>query len=307
MVLLVGRGDVKVGRKSKTPKPMALGDDQAVVRLISERYEALSPKLQLVAHFFMQNPRMASYASVHEVADRLGVNAATVVRFAKAMGFEGYADWRQNLRQLYLRTIRPEELVDAQRPAATHDPIRAMIQQDLNNLQTLAQHVDADQIRNLARLIVRSERTLVAANGAFAAIAILLSQQCSSMGLKVDYHIRGGASLAARAATLTPRDLLIGITFWRGNRDTVQVMEWAKEHGVPTAAISDSKLSPVAKAADLVLVAPSEGALFFQSMTAPLSLVYALVVGVWEEAGPSAEEGARRLQDLYRKLGVLHE
>lgn len=297
----------KLNWKSKRPMPAALGDDQAVVQLISERFDSLSPKLQLVAHFFMQNPRVASYASVHEVADRLGVNAATVVRFAKAMGFQGYADWRQNLRQLYLRTIRPEELVDAQRPTAASDPILVIIHQDMLNLQTLAHGVDTTQVRALAQRIVQAERTLVVADGAFAGLAILLSQQCSSMGLKVDYHVRGGSSLAARAATLTARDLLIGITFWRGSRHTVQVLEWARDQGVPTAAISDSKLAPVAKASDIVLIAPSEGTLFFQSMTAPLSLTYALVVGVWEAAGAGAEAGVKRLQDLYRKLEVLYE
>src|SRR5258708_3916127 len=62
----------------------------------------LTPKGHDVARFIASNPGMSSLESASEVARAVGVNVATVVRFAQGLGFSGWVDFQINLRHRYL-------------------------------------------------------------------------------------------------------------------------------------------------------------------------------------------------------------
>src|SRR5215207_3778833 len=72
-----------------------------------DRFGKLSPKHQTVARCIAENPAFAAFATAAELGERAGVSAATVVRFAQALGFNGYNELQQNARHEYLRTLRP--------------------------------------------------------------------------------------------------------------------------------------------------------------------------------------------------------
>lgn len=57
----------------------------------------LTKKQQLIADYFIKNQdRLASLSSI-EVANEIGVSDASVIRFSRLIGFEGYADLKAKL------------------------------------------------------------------------------------------------------------------------------------------------------------------------------------------------------------------
>jgi DNA-binding MurR/RpiR family transcriptional regulator len=74
-------------------------------------------------------------------------------------------------------------------------------------------------------------------------------------------------------------------------------VRWAGKRGIKTVAITDSSVSPVAQAATHRVIVPTEGMLFFQSVTASLTVIYGLVASMWKRA----PAGRRAVYDKVRK------
>jgi DNA-binding MurR/RpiR family transcriptional regulator len=90
----------------------------------------------------------------------------------------------------------------------------------------------------------------------------------------------GIGDLPEQLLAVAPGDVAVAFSFRRYTRETVEIFAAAKAAGASTIAISDSALSPLAQNADLTLAIPVEFPAFFESRTATLCIINALVLGI---------------------------
>jgi DNA-binding MurR/RpiR family transcriptional regulator len=276
----------------------------ALSDVLSKSLPRLSPTHRRVAHFVANNPQFASLASTRQLAEKTGVDAATISRFAKAVGFAGFNHLRQELRHTYLGRLEPLELIKRQQTSAGN-AYRAAVLRDVQNLQALLDTLDAGTLDRLASRMLSARQVLVVAFGSYAAPAVALAHLCAALEVDARAEFRGRVHWATQLAGLTSRDLVIGIGFWQCDRDVIAAVRWASEHGIPTAAITDSSVSPLARCAKLRVVVPSEGMLFFQSVTASLTVVYGLIAAMWARLPAGRRARYWRIRRAFRDLDVF--
>ncbi len=291
-------------RSIRRPKVDADGCATSFAELWARRGAKLTGKHREVAQFVLNNPQFSSLASTRQLAQKVDVDATTIMRFARALGFSGFTHFQQELRHSYLGLLDPPELIKRQ-PADPKNVYRAAALRDLRNLHTWLETLDVGVLDQLVDRLLAARRTMVIATGSYAAPALVLAHLCGAFDLQVDVEIRGRVYWVSHLARMTRRDLVIGISFWQCDRDTVDAIGWAARRGVPTAAITDSSLSPLAERTDLRVIVPTEGMLFFQSVTVSLSLVYGLVARMWSQL-PAARRGVYdRVRHAFRDLEVF--
>jgi DNA-binding MurR/RpiR family transcriptional regulator len=103
---------------------------------------------------------------------------------------------------------------------------------------------------------------------------------------------------------VSPKDLLIGISFPRYARRTVEAMAFSKSKGAKTVAITDTILSPLTSYADYILLARSDMASFVDSLVAPLSLINALIVAVGLKKKPGVSSDFMELERIWDEYNV---
>src|SRR5690606_19759723 len=81
-------------------------DYEELIRVIHERYEEMSKSYQKIALYLTQNPNDVAVHSVNALAERCGIHASSFVRFAQALGYEGFKEL-QGLFQRRLSTAAP--------------------------------------------------------------------------------------------------------------------------------------------------------------------------------------------------------
>ncbi len=276
-------------------------------RLINIHYPRLSKKRQRVAQLLLQNPQFAAFASASELAERAGVDPATVTRLGQSLGFAAFPLFHEEIRQSYLSTLGPFEMMRARRDQLDgRGVVQATLLQDIANITAALDHVDEEAMAALADRIVGGAQVLIVATGASGGLATVTGYLLQFLGLPARAEVRGGLYLATALALLHPGDVVLGISFWRGARDTVQSLEWGQCRGMHTVALTDSQLSPLARGADHVMIAPSEGTSFFQSMTAALSIVYGLVALVADRMPDERRAHHDRIEEVVRDLGTLY-
>lgn len=275
------------------------------MELSAEVVADLPRKQKSVAEYIQQNPMACTGLTLEQLAVVLGVNASTILRAVQSLGYRGFTELRQELRHQYLSTLDPLEVFEANRQRLDNGhPIVAQLQTDLDNLEALLANLDRTRVERLAEGIVNAKNVLIVSSGSYAALGLVLAHLCRFLGCRVELEDRGGSYLAHRLANLSPADLLLGIAFWRGSHEVVRALEWGRDHDIPTACITDSSSSRLGKAAQIALVTPTESTSFYHSLTASLSLVYALVNAVWQQAPDRAERSAQDAQQLYLEFGL---
>ena len=120
-------------------------DYEELIRLIHERYEDMSKSYQTIALYLTQNPNDVAILSVHAIAERCGVHASSFVRFAQALGYEGFKDL-QTLFQKRLTTAAPgfearikslESELGARTDRSERGFLRDLVVRDITSLQDL--------------------------------------------------------------------------------------------------------------------------------------------------------------------------
>jgi DNA-binding MurR/RpiR family transcriptional regulator len=262
--------------------------------------EGLSPKLQNVYHVLEMQAAFASYASAGEVAERAGVNIATVTRCAQGLGFSGWPHLQSQLRTVYLSS-RFAPQTNGQPESQVH----ASLERDSENLRIAAQTLDSAAVRGFVDTIGAAERTVVLGFGSHAAVGHVLALLGANRGLNITMIDSGGVQLANTLASLTDRDCLLAISFWQYYRDTTTAVEIAKQAGAPVCVLTDSSAAPAALLADHILVVPTEGLSSFPSMTAALSVAYGLLAELVAQRPQISEEIGRKAADLLSRMNLV--
>jgi DNA-binding MurR/RpiR family transcriptional regulator len=266
-------------------------------------YDQLSPKQQLLARVIAENPSFAAFATASRLAKRAGTSTATVIRFAQALGFAGYEEFQQNIRHDYLRTLRPLEVLQT-RNQNGRNTFEAQLYQDIENLRLTLHSLHTDLLSGIAQRIHSARQTVIISSGSYSSMALVLGHHLRFMGYQALVEDRGGPHLTAAIAPLANDDLVIGISFWKGSREIVQAVEWASSRDIPTAAFTDTVYSPLAKAADICAVLPTEGVSFFQSMVAPMSIAYGIVAHLAHQADADRKQVMTEAEQSYELLDI---
>ena len=220
------------------------------------------------------------FLSSREMGRRYNVDSATVIRAVQALGYEKFADFAQDLRTHFVTQISPYSSMKAaeQTSRSITDRIRQSIDQDLENLDLLKAKLDPEKILEVAKQINQARRIVIIGIDFAASLAGSLAYALVRLGFDADAPIGSSGVVQNKIKIMTPKDLLIAISFGRGLRDTIGAVQTARRRNVPSIGITDSDATPIAKYCDSYLTASIARTSFIDSYVAPTATVNAILV-----------------------------
>jgi DNA-binding MurR/RpiR family transcriptional regulator len=266
----------------------------------------LTPKGHDVALLLTRSPRAAAFMPASQLAKEIGVNVATVVRFAQSLGFSGWKEFQLHFRHRYLASVLPSEMARERPEEEWQSPFDAVVHQYIENLHAALSTVDRSVMQQVVRTLDGAGKTLVVSSGSYSAVGHILVHKLNVMGFDARLETRGGVHAITALGTLAPQDCLVAISFLRLVRHVVVSAEEAKRHGIPTVAITDSIFSPLARAATYTLMVPTESTSWFQSLTAAVSVVNGLTTELHAFGGKRVDDAVKSVETLYDSFDVLY-
>jgi DNA-binding MurR/RpiR family transcriptional regulator len=255
---------------------------------IVRRYDELSPRLQQVAKYVLENPNDMALQTLAVIADRCDVQPSTIVRFAKTFGYEGASDMQELFKDemltqapspSYSERIRQfSRRASAAGALAPQDVLQEFADSNILALEHLKANVrKADLERSVEMLRSAHAVYIIGLRRSFP-VAAYLVYALRHVG-KPAHLLDGVAGMLTEQSTmLTSKDLLIATSFHPYARETVEIVNVAKEQKAKIIAITDSRLSPIANPADLVFEVKDAEVRQFRSLTASMCLAQALVI-----------------------------
>lgn len=277
-------------------------------RMLRAKHSDLPPKQRQIADAILSSPTAASYATVEDLAMAAGVTKATVVRFCQSLGFSGYTQLRAALRDtLHLEEYWPLDLMRKTLTEKADAATQASLRQDLRSLQSLFTPDFQRALDRAVEIVAAARRILILSTGSHAATGLLLAHNLSFIGRPAHLENRGGSYLGQAISVLTPEDLVIGVVFWHVQPEVPLALQWCREQAIPTFAITDNPLSPLANQADNCLVVPAEGVAFFRSQVAAMAAANALLTQVAAVDQERTVAAITRSQSAWGRLGIFDQ
>lgn len=239
--------------------------------LTARRREIIRPVLE--------NPNPYVLLSLRGVSRKLNSDAATVLRTVQAMGFKRYRDFQQYLHEYSIAFSTSLEAMErgSERATGLESLIQASIKRDMDNLKQLRNTLDPARVIEVARKIYRARRVLVVGGDMATALATYLEYNLAMLGLNVIRAVLPG-EINHRVRTIGKHDVVLGVSFGRGLRQTVEGLKQARENGAYCVAASDTFLSPMAKYSDQFFLVPTEKLSFADSYVAAMAFLNVILI-----------------------------
>ncbi len=275
-----------------------------VAERIGRANTSLTPAERRVAEVVLEQPQLVAFGTVADLAEAAGSGAATVVRLAGKLGFDGFTGLQASVQHTLAGQLRPAA-ERIREPAAT-DAIGRHLQLEIDNVATTLRALDGKVLADVvAHLAAHKARVFVLSGDASLGVARQLVADLHA--LRNDVMLLDGNDIAVRRtiAQLQPPDVVVTIDLRRYDRWVVDAARDAHSRGVWCVALTDSLLSPLAGLAERTLTVAAAGGGPFDSHVGTLALINVLVAGVADRLRREATERLDRAEAAWQAGGAL--
>ncbi|MEE8387525.1 MAG: MurR/RpiR family transcriptional regulator [Acidiferrobacterales bacterium] len=256
---------------------------------LQEHYNSLPRRLQSVAEFVLHNPEVVALNTIAVISERVEVTPSTLVRFAKSIGYQGFSDMQsvfqesmRHMPQPYDQRIRHLDDQEQLEQTVLHRFSRAAS----TSIDKLEQQADEAAILQASEQLAAARCIYIAGQGRATPVTTYLHYMFVKMGLQA-VLLDGVAGMMSDKASLIQRDeVLVAVSFSPYTANTRELVDICLARKVPVVALTDSTLSPIARADDLHLEVLEEEVGGFRGLSATMCLALCLAV----------ETGKRRSQ-----------
>jgi len=228
---------------------MEINQTKTVIETINENYDQIFSAEKKVADFILSFPELAVNANVSELANYSNVSDATVIRFCKHIGYQGY----YQLRIILSRDLGRKQVYESEDLSGEDQSVNGLFKMFASNFLKIGQNLDDETILACASVIRNCNQAHVIAVGNTSPLALYMGFRLGRLGIRSSYgmipeYFMNHINLAEK------NDIVIAISQSGCSKLVVQGMELAKEKGLVTIAITAHKYSPVSRLADYLLL-----------------------------------------------------
>lgn len=268
---------------------------------IADNYPSLSGQLQKIARFVLEYPDELALETVASIARRAQVQPSSMVRFAQALGYDGFSDMQQVFRSLLvvrssnyrdrIETLRRQSEGGAADSAAV---LADSVDESIHALQLLGEHTVPEDLDRAIELLTQARDIYVMAERRAFPVAFYLAYAIGRLEQTVHLLDGLGGMLRQQTRNIRLQDAVIVVSFPPYSPTVVDLLSEQHRRGVATVAITDSPISPIALEATVAFGIKQQEEQAFRSLVAPMCLAQSLVVGMGHRLVASNHTGDKR-------------
>ncbi|MDL2214003.1 MurR/RpiR family transcriptional regulator [Clostridia bacterium OttesenSCG-928-O13] len=221
----------------------------SVLDNIRENYGELFAAEKKIADFVLEHSRAAVSLNVSELAEQSGTSEATVIRFCKHLGYTGFNTMKLQLAH----DLGRDALINghsAARPANARD----YLERQAKSILEMGERLDVDAVEKCVALLANCGTVHLVATGNTLSVAMDFDFRLGYIGIRTSSSYQFEHQLTS-ILLARPDDVVFAISHSGSSSSVLRVFQQAKERGLATVAITDTKRTPLSPYADIVLAA----------------------------------------------------
>ena len=208
---------------------------------IRQRFDEFSRSQKDVGQYIVDHLDEAAFHTAEELARRANTSSSTVVRFAQALGFEGFPELQASAREEYRRRHsgngEPDQTAAQPLFPIDQTEFEAALAADHVNIVETAKKIDRDEVAAAIERISRAERILLCGTDQMAFFASYLRHLLMLLDLRAEVVASPSQEGLARLGRIDEHTLVIGFSAGRPHPLVVRAMKLARHRRADTIAI----------------------------------------------------------------------
>ncbi len=280
-----------------------------ILNNIQNHLPSFSKGQKLIAKYILDAYDKAAFMTASRLAKTVGVSESTVVRFAVELNYEGYPSMQKALQAMILNRLTSVQRIEVTNDRiGNQDVISMVLQADIDKIRMTNETTDREAFEASVNAIVKAENIYIVGVRSSASLANFLGFYFNYMFDNVCLITDcGTSSIFEQVARVSPKDVVIGISFPRYSSSTIKGIQHCHDIGATVVGLTDALDSPVGKSSDYVLVAKSDMVSLVDTLVAPLSLINALIVAAAQRKEKELSRTLNNLERIWDEYGVYEK
>lgn len=284
-------------------------DAQDFSQIISDHYNQLTKSEKQIANYLRKNQEESAFLSAGELAERLGLSEATMVRFARTLGFDSYPAMRivlqENFRNRVTHSTRLRSRLDDLREGG--DIFEKVTVSEIDYLTQALQTIDREALNKAVNYMIKCDHIFVFGTGPSISLVHLLDLRLTRFGKQVIPLTIAGRETLEPLLLMSDHDLLFAIGFFDVNPTMQIVLDHARDIKCPAILLTDTLGSVIGEKVDVVLSAKRGPVSEFHSLVVPMTIINTLLLAFANEDREQVMGKLDKLDHLRNKLKHLQD
>ncbi|HSR32705.1 MAG TPA: MurR/RpiR family transcriptional regulator [Anaerolineae bacterium] len=269
---------------------------------ITRNYQSLSPSFKKIADFILTAHQRVAFMSASRLAKHLGVDVATVTRFAQQLGYDGYTQLIREIQEKVLEEMREARAPVTDRLDAAEGPVAQTLWRDWTNLEKTIQNIPQEQIEAALAALGAARRIFLVSEGVGAGLAHATAAYLRMCKQDVFPLTQGKFDLALSLKDLSSEDLVIGIGFTAYAYAATQALKLGRKVGAKTIGIIAQADCPVGGVAEILFSCSATEEGYLPSPTGVGAILFALIYSLLLSDTGAYSRELIRFQEAYADL-----
>ncbi len=265
-----------------------------------------------IGDFILDHETDACFMTSTELAQELEVSEASVIRFARALGFTGFMDFQKQLRRSHTEKLGrissavavPYERLQASMATEGGDYIQEFLLNTQTNITSVVRNNPKEAFDRAVDLLMGARRRYIVASRANTGVAsycnLLLRHQLTD----VIPTWESSVNVIDHMCDIGPEDCVITFSFPRYSEMDRQALQMAEDAGAKILVITDRPSAPMARFATALLTVDVDTNTFFNSYVGVQLVMEILCAGLSRRMGGANAEKLRLIDRYIGRLGV---
>jgi DNA-binding MurR/RpiR family transcriptional regulator len=277
-----------------------------VYQKMAEKIPNMSKAQEKIAKYILSHPNSTPFLTVEKLANLSGVSIATVTRFVIFLGYNGYPEFLKDTQESMQQQVSNVERIkiEADQNSGEEKDIYEIFQEDLNNIKLTMEDLNLYELKKAVDLLLNAKRIYIVARRSSSVLGLFIKYYLDLMFNNVNLieHIE---QIPKQVSEFEEEDVIIGISFEKYARSTVEIFTHLKKQGATTIAITDNMLSPLVPYSDVTLTAENKGSSYIDSFVGPLSLINVLIIYIKKEKKDFFNSNVQLLEEACKKFDLF--
>jgi len=250
--------------------------------LIQKNNNEFTPTEKKIADFILQHYNEIPFISIHDMADRIGVGRASILRFTQKIGFDGFLSLKKEINNRMINTLAPMEKF---RLSLNENDLGSTLLNDVaknevDNINLTLNHINSKNYKLAVNEISKAKLIYTVGYNLSSFISEITCYLLQRIGIKSISANIGGRSIVDQLINIDKTDVVVAFSLPPYSQQTISAAQYAKKHKAKVISFTNSLTSPIVPFTDIVLQVETKSRIFSNSFTAIIVLIYSLVYEV---------------------------
>lgn len=251
-----------------------------------------------IASYMQEYVDSIAFCTLETLASKIGVSTTTIIRFSRAIGYSGFADMQQAVKnEIQSKSALPERL-DSMDKVSGNELLKESFGMDEENIRlTLAAQND-DDLQKAVHWICGASKVYILGMRSSFSLAYYMASRLGEIKRNVHFIQSTGMLYPEEIVGAEKDDVCIAYFFPRYSKTASNILSWLKNRGVKIILFTSLNNLAVRGYGDINLPCALKSVSYKNSLTAPICLTNYLVAELAKQNYEEAREVLSRTEDI---------